>query len=53
MKIVYAVGARPNFMKVAPVMRALARRDGITKILAKTGKHYDANMSDQQCPIIS
>lgn len=35
-----------NFMKVAPVMRASAGRDGVAQILVHTGQHYDANMSD-------
>lgn len=46
MKILHVVGARPNFMKVAPVMTALAYRDGIVQVLIHTGQHYDTNMSD-------
>ena len=46
MKILHVVGARPNFMKAAPVMTALANRDSITQVLVHTGQHYDANMSD-------
>jgi len=46
MKLLHVVGARPNFMKVAPVMRALAQRPGITQLLMHTGQHYDARMSD-------
>jgi len=38
--------ARPNFMKVAPLMRALAAEDWCTPRLVHTGQHYDANMSD-------
>jgi UDP-N-acetylglucosamine 2-epimerase (non-hydrolysing) len=45
-KIIHVVGARPNFMKVAPVLRALSQRPGITQTLVHTGQHYDANMSD-------
>jgi len=45
MKILHVAGARPNFMKVAPVMRALAAR-GATSILVHTGQHYDEAMSD-------
>ncbi len=45
MKIVHVVGARPNFMKAAPVMRALAERQGAGQLLVHTGQHYDANMS--------
>lgn len=44
MKILHVVGARPNFMKVAPVMRALAPH--ARQLLVHTGQHYDANMSD-------
>jgi UDP-N-acetylglucosamine 2-epimerase (non-hydrolysing) len=43
--VVHVVGARPNFMKVAPVLRVLARR-GVTQRLVHTGQHYDARMSD-------
>jgi len=45
-KIFHIVGARPNFMKVAPVLRALAGRSGVSQTLIHTGQHYDANMSD-------
>jgi len=38
-------GARPNFMKVKPVMDALGRR-GVEVVLVHTGQHYDAAMSD-------
>ena len=40
--ICFVVGARPNFMKVAPVMRAL----DAPVLLVHTGQHYDAEMSD-------
>ena len=46
MKIIHVVGARPNFMKVAPVMSALATYPQIQQQLIHTGQHYDANMSD-------
>ena len=45
MKILHVVGARPNFMKAAPVYRALANK-GHQQILVHTGQHYDAIMSD-------
>lgn len=46
MNLVHVVGARPNFMKVAPVMAALGRLDHFSQALVHTGQHYDANMSD-------
>lgn len=45
MKIAHVVGARPNFMKVAPVFAALAAR-GVSQTLIHTGQHYDEKMSD-------
>lgn len=43
--VCFVVGARPNFMKVAPVLRALQER-GTPTYLVHTGQHYDAEMSD-------
>jgi UDP-N-acetylglucosamine 2-epimerase (non-hydrolysing) len=43
--VLHVVGARPNFMKVAPVLRALEGRDGVRSLLVHTGQHYDAAMS--------
>lgn len=45
MHILHVVGARPNFMKAAPVVRALRER-GAKQTLVHTGQHYDTNMSD-------
>ncbi len=45
MKVLHVVGARPNFMKAAPVYRAIAR-SGHEQTLVHTGQHYDALMSD-------
>jgi UDP-N-acetylglucosamine 2-epimerase (non-hydrolysing) len=45
MHILHVVGARPNFMKAAPVLRALAALPGSRQTLVHTGQHYDANMS--------
>jgi UDP-N-acetylglucosamine 2-epimerase (non-hydrolysing) len=44
--ILHVVGARPNFMKVAPVMSALKGRPGVVQTLVHTGQHYDASMSE-------
>ena len=46
MKALHVVGARPNFMKAAPVIHALAGKRSVTQVLVHTGQHYDANMSD-------
>jgi UDP-N-acetylglucosamine 2-epimerase (non-hydrolysing) len=44
-KALVVAGARPNFMKVAPILRALAAQ-GDDGILVHTGQHYDVSMSD-------
>ena len=46
MKILNVVGARPNFMKIAPLHRALVDRGGIESLIVHTGQHYDEEMSD-------
>jgi UDP-N-acetylglucosamine 2-epimerase (non-hydrolysing) len=43
--ICFVVGARPNFMKAAPVYKAMAERD-LELLLVHTGQHYDAEMSE-------
>jgi len=46
-KIISVVGARPNFMKVAPIHRAFQKyKDIVTHKIVHTGQHYDAKMSD-------
>ncbi len=46
MKIMNVVGARPNFMKIAPLMRAYKQHGTtISPVLVHTGQHYDENMS--------
>jgi UDP-N-acetylglucosamine 2-epimerase (non-hydrolysing) len=52
MKVLSVVGARPNFMKVAPIIGAINRHndgadadDAIRHVLVHTGQHYDAAMS--------
>lgn len=44
-RIVSVVGTRPNFMKVAPVIRSLSERGGFEHVLVHTGQHYDDVMS--------
>jgi len=46
MKILNVVGARPNFMKIAPLMAEYGQRENIHAILVHTGQHYDDKMSD-------
>lgn len=46
MHILHVIGARPNFMKVAPVMGALSAYAAVHQTLVHTGQHYDVNMSD-------
>jgi|SRR5579872_2703812 len=46
MHILHVVGARPNFMKAAPVLRALSAYPKVHQTLVHTGQHYDASMSD-------
>ena len=46
MNIFHIVGARPNFMKVAPVLNALKGSEKVTQTLVHTGQHYDVNMSE-------
>ena len=47
LKILNVVGARPNFMKVAPIVEAMKRRASeFTPLVVHTGQHYDEQMSD-------
>lgn len=45
-KIINVCGARPNFMKIAPLMRAYQTYPDIQPLLVHTGQHYDENMSN-------
>ena len=47
LKVINVVGARPNFMKVAPIVAAMKRRPAkFQPLVVHTGQHYDAAMSD-------
>jgi UDP-N-acetylglucosamine 2-epimerase (non-hydrolysing) len=45
-KILCVAGARPNFVKIAPILRALRARATIDARLVHTGQHYDRALSD-------
>ena len=46
--IIFVVGARPNFIKMAPLLRAMAKQmPSVTSLLVHTGQHYDKRMNDQ------
>jgi UDP-N-acetylglucosamine 2-epimerase (non-hydrolysing) len=45
-KFLHIVGARPNFMKAAPVIDMLNQYKHVNQLLVHTGQHYDQNMSD-------
>jgi UDP-N-acetylglucosamine 2-epimerase (non-hydrolysing) len=47
MRILNIVGARPNFVKIAPLVRAMSGHPALTPILVHTGQHYDGPMSEQ------
>jgi len=47
LKVIIVAGARPNFMKAAPIVAAMTRRrHEFQPVLVHTGQHYDVNMSD-------
>jgi len=46
MKVLNVVGARPNFMKIAPIVEEMKEVRALTSILLHTGQHYDDGMSD-------
>jgi len=46
LKLVCVVGARPNFMKMAPLLHALEAYPHVNPVLVHTGQHYDENLSD-------
>ena len=46
LRLACIVGARPNFMKMAPILRAFAAFPNVETVLVHTGQHYDKNLSD-------
>ena len=46
-KLLCVGGARPNFMKLAPLIKALAADSDFEVLLVHTGQHYDESMSGQ------
>ena len=44
--VAYVVGARPNFVKMAPVIEAMRRRGHTRQLVVHTGQHYDPRLSD-------
>jgi len=44
-RVMSVCGARPNFMKIAPLLRAFGAQGGFESLLVHTGQHYDENMS--------
>jgi UDP-N-acetylglucosamine 2-epimerase (non-hydrolysing) len=46
LRLACVVGARPNFMKMAPLLNALRAYPGVETVLIHTGQHYDENLSD-------
>ena len=46
MRIISVAGARPNFMKIAPIVAALEEVPDVEHLLVHTGQHYDQRMSD-------
>ncbi len=45
MRILNVVGARPNFVKIAPIMAEMRRHAALEPLLVHTGQHYDARLS--------
>lgn len=45
--VMHAMGARPNFVKMAPVIRALEERGGVRQVVVHSGQHYDLKLSDE------
>jgi UDP-N-acetylglucosamine 2-epimerase (non-hydrolysing) len=46
LRVLNVVGARPNFVKIAPLLAEMRQREGLEPLLAHTGQHYDREMSE-------
>jgi UDP-N-acetylglucosamine 2-epimerase (non-hydrolysing) len=46
LKIIHVVGARPNFVKIASILKACSKAAGVESVLVHTGQHYSDNMSN-------
>ena len=46
MKFMSVVGARPQFVKLGPIVRAASKHDGVEHVIVHTGQHYDDKMSE-------
>src|SRR6185295_7619128 len=47
MKILLVAGARPNFVKIAPILNEITNHPSLEPVLVHTGQHYDAALSDR------
>jgi len=47
LKVIHVLGARPNFIKAAPLIKAMNKSLDVENIILHTGQHYDKNMSEQ------
>jgi len=45
--VIHVVGARPNFIKAAPLIKKMNELSDVENVILHTGQHYDKNMSDQ------
>jgi UDP-N-acetylglucosamine 2-epimerase (non-hydrolysing) len=45
--VIHVVGARPNFVKMAPIVAATRKRSALRQVVVHTGQHYDSRLSDE------